>query len=210
MRTILLTLIIVITFNTCGKNEPSESENKVIELAVRTAEVIVEIEAAENEFAKHKNQIDWKIFYESKRNKLNSELENLFKIIQEVKFFERMPDEKTSELARQLLHQCENIKLYINITNADLSNFYKKAPPAYDPYNWERLIAPTIISLKNIMEKNKNLVKTNKFKGSRYFLDDATGDAVSKQIQSSPQQMERWKEDVESAMKSLPNENIKK
>lgn len=210
MKTIILSLLILIGLNSCGKKETSKSENEIIKLAVMAVEVIVKIEDAENEYANYKNRTDWKNYYNIKLEKVNLELDKLNKIIQEVKFFERMPDEKTVELAKNLSAQCENIKLYITTTNIDLTKYFAKAPPAYDPYNWDRLIIPTVKNLKLIIEKNNLLVDSLKFKGSRYFLHDASGEVVNKQIQSSPHQMEGWKQDVESAIDKLPEGKIKK
>ncbi len=196
----------------CSKSqkELSEAEKKIISFASQIAELVTDIEKFETHYSQNKASNNWKYYYSQKRERLDSLNRELSKIIQEVRFFERMPDEDTKKLAGELLHACENIRMYLNTTNADLSNYYKNAPPAYDPYNWDRLIVPSIKKIETIIYKDKSVLDSNKFKGKRYFLSEPGQEDVNRQIQSSPQKMEEWREEVESSIKKLPETKIKK
>lgn len=196
----------------CGKSqkELSEAEKKIISLASQSAELIMEIEKYETHYSQNKSSKNWKYYYNQKREGLDSLNRQISKIIIEVRFFERMPDEETKKLAADLLHACENIRMYLNTTNVDLGNYYKTAPPAYDPYNWDRLIVPALKRIETIVEKDKSKINANKFKGSRHYLSQPAQEDVNRQIQSSPQKMEEWKEEVESTTEKLPETKIKK
>lgn len=209
---LIIFLLMFILIAGCSKKEKglSEAEKKIVNFSASVAEIVVGIQKFENYYSQNKNNKNWKFYYNQKRAGLDSLKIELDKIIQDVRFFERMPDEAVKKLSAELISACDNIKLYLNTTNADLSNYYTLAPPAFDPYNWDRLIVPAIKKLTSIIEKDKSVLESNKFKGTQYFLSQPGKDDINRQIQSSPQKMEEWKEEVESAIKTIPETKTKK
>lgn len=197
--------ILLITFSIiygCGKKgrDVTESEEKLMQLSEEVVKIISQIEVIENDYALKKKEKNWKIFYDKKRKSIDSVTKHLDTVIKKVKFFERMPQENVKNLANKILHACENVKMYLNITNADLSRYYSKAPPSHDPYNWQRYIDPAIGNLKSILGQD---ISENR-RGARHYLHEQDNESVNKQIQSSPQRMEEWKEEVEEVQKSIP------
>ncbi|MDI6804471.1 MAG: hypothetical protein QME58_11610 [Bacteroidota bacterium] len=148
----LYLFIFLLTVSGCSSKEQktSESEKRIIELAVHTHDIILQVEESEKRYARKKQTKEWKTSYNTKRHELDSLLQQLDSKIQEVRFIEQMPEEKTKTLAQQYLHAVENIKMYITTTNADLTRFFSTAPPAHDPFNWKKFVEPAQQELNKI------------------------------------------------------------
>lgn len=199
-KKMLYLFVFLLTVSGCSGKEQktSESEKRIIELTAQTNEIILKIEASETRYAQKKQTKEWKTAYNAKRHELDSLLEQLDSKIQEARFIEQMPEEKTKILAQRYLHAVENIKMYITTTNADLTRFFSTAPPAHDPFNWNKFVEPAK------QELNKITGNTESEDRGRYFLHGPDGDATNKTIQSAPEQADSWKEAVESTEKGIP------
>lgn len=209
-KIILYLFVFLLTVSGCSSQEKkiSESEKRIMELASQTSDIILQVEASETRYARQKSTKDWKTAYDTKRYELDSLLQQLDLKIQEARFIEQVPEEKTKKLAERYLHAAENIKIYITTTNADLTRFFSTAPPAHDPFNWQKFVEPTIKELNKIsgnteIKPGESSGRPNSDDRGRYFLHGPDGDATNKTIQRAPEQADSWKEAVESAEKSI-------
>ncbi len=145
-------LILILAVSGCDGKEHkiSESEKRIIEIAVQTNDIVHRIQASETRYVRNKQTKEWKTAYDTKRYELDSLLQQLDSNIQEARFIEQMREEKTKTLAERYLHAAENIKIYITTTNADLTSFFSTAPPAHDPFNWKKFVEPAIEELNKI------------------------------------------------------------
>lgn len=207
----LYLFLFLLTVSGCSSKEqkPSETEQRIIELAVQTNDLILQVEASEKSYYQKKKTKEWKTAYNIKRHELDSLSQQLDTKIQEARFIEQMPEEKSKKLAQQYLHAAENIKMYITTTNADLTRFFSTAPPAQDPFNWDKFIAPAIQELNKItiVTGTKPAETSGRPKSEergRYFLHGPGSEATNKTIQSAPGQADSWKEAVESTEKGIP------
>ncbi len=210
-KKILYLFVFLLTVSGCSGKEQkiSESEKRIIELAVQTNAIILQIEESEKRYARQKSTKEWKTAYNTKRHELDSLLQQLDSKIQEARFIEQMPEEKTKTLAEQYLHAVENVKMYITTTNADLTRFFSTAPPAHDPFNWKKFVEPAIEELNKISDNTEikpaeSSGRPNSEDRGRYFLHGPDGDATNRTIQRAPEQADSWKEAVESAEKGIP------
>lgn len=208
MKYVFLILLII---SGCSSKEqkPSESEQRIIELAVQTNDIINRIAASEQNYNQKKKTKEWKTAYNNKRHELDSLLQQLDSKIEEARFIEQMPDEKTKSLAQQYLHAAENIKMYITTTNADLTRFFSTAPPAHDPFNWRKFVEPAKQELDKISvnietKPSETSGRPNSEDRGRYFLNGPGSEVTNKTIQAAPNQADSWKEEVESAEKGIP------
>ncbi|MDP2208192.1 MAG: hypothetical protein Q8K98_05370 [Bacteroidota bacterium] len=209
-KKMLYLFVFLISVSGCSSQEQkiSESEKRIIELAVQTSDIILQVEASETRYARKKQTKEWKTAYNTKRHELDSLLQLLDSKIQEARFIEQMPEEKTKILAEQYLHAVENIKMYITTTNADLTRFFSTAPPAHDPFNWKKFVEPAKQELNKIsgIAETKPAETSGRSKSEdrgRYFLHGPDGDATNRTIQRAPEQADSWKEAVESAEKGI-------
>ncbi len=191
----LYLFVFVLAVSGCsGKEQPiSESEKRIIELTVQTKDIIHRIEESENRYALKKQTREWKTAYNKKRYELDSLFQQLESKLQEARFIEQMPEEKTKTIAQQYLHAVENIKMYITTTNADLTRYFSTAPPAHDPFNWKKFVEPAEQSLNKILGDSEiDASETKEHSKSedrgRYFLYGHGGDATQKKIQSAHEQ----------------------
>lgn len=146
-------LIIIIHFNCSGTEKKlSESEKRLVQLAEESISIINRIENSENNYIKNKSTPNWKQAYQSKRFELDSLLYELKRIITECRFFEKLPEENIKPKAKSILHAAENIKMYITITNVDMSEVFVNNPPPIDSYSKEQFLKPAENELKKILK----------------------------------------------------------
>lgn len=154
---LLFTLVIILAVNlvTCGVAEKKKSDShiRLIQLAKETLEIIAQIEESEMRYAEKKSSKDWASAYQLKRAGADSLLIQLNDKIREGRFFEKLPEEGLKQKAKIFLHAAENIKTYINTTNADMTQLFSgKSPPAFDVYSSERYLKPAFEELQKIID----------------------------------------------------------
>ncbi|MBU1423348.1 MAG: hypothetical protein KKG06_09270 [Bacteroidetes bacterium] len=155
---IIFTLVVILTVNfvSCGGagEKKSDSGKRLIQLAKETLEFIWQIEESEMRYSRKKSPNEWKFAYQLKRVEVDSILGQLNDKIREGRFFEKPPEENLK--AKVFLHAAENIKMYINITNADITQIFSGSPPpAFDVYNSERYLKTAAEELQKFID-NEN------------------------------------------------------
>lgn len=157
---IIFTLVVILTVNlvSCGgaEKKKTDSEKRLIQLAKETLEFIRQIEESEMRYSRKKSPNEWKFAYQLKRVEVDSILGQMNDKIREGRFFEKLPEENLKQKAKTFLHAAENIKAYINITNADMTQIFSGSPPpAFDVYNSERYLKTAAEELQKFID-NEN------------------------------------------------------
>lgn len=207
----LLVFSLVLFFG-CGTKETqlSESEKKLTSLANETYGIIQAIGESESRYAAEKSSGNWKQAYQTKRQEIENLQITLQAKIKEGRFLEELPEEGTRNKAQLYLHAAENIRMYITVTNADMTKIFTDTPPpATDVYNRERYLTSASAELQKIISGNveqttagKEMPKKDTNRG-RYFLHEQNQEQTRERIQRAPAQAESWKEEVESAEKGI-------
>jgi hypothetical protein len=191
----------------CGSNEKklSESEQKLINLAKETSEIISVIKESESHYAEKKSLDNWKQAYETKRKEIEDLLIQIESKIKEGRFLEQLPEEGLKDKAQLYLHAAENIRMYITVTNADLTKIFSDSPPpAIDMYNRERYLTPALAELQSLVVgstatvagKPEKSAASQQSQDKRYMLNEQGPDETGKQIRGGVNQADAWKNDV--------------
>ncbi len=158
----IVVLILTINLVGCGgvEKKTTDSHTRLIQLAKETLEIVAQIEEHEMRYAQKKSLNDWTIAYQLKRAGVDSLLIQLNDKILEGRFFEKLPEEGLTQKAKIFLHAAENIKIYINTTNVDMTQLVGgKPPPAFDVYSSERYLKPATSELQKILDNESKSSK---------------------------------------------------
>ena len=218
-----IVLIITVLIG-CSSNEKniSESEQKIVNLAKETSEIIGVIKECESHYAEKKSSGNWKQAYQTKRLEIEDLQIQLESKIKQGRFLEQLPEDGLKNKAQLYLHAAENIRMYITVTNADLTKIFTDSPPpAVDIYNRERYLTPAIAELQSLVGgstatvagKQEKTAVSQQSQDKRYMLNEQGPDETGKQIRGGVNQADAWKNDVnatQSAVDSKAKEAEKK
>jgi len=198
----------------CGSDEKkiSESEKKLVELAKQTGEIIGMIKESESHYAEKKSVANWKQAYHSKRKEIEDLQIQLESKIKEGRFLEQLPQDGLKSKAQLYLHAAENVRMYIMVTNADLTKIFTDSPPpATDIYNRERYLTPAIAELQSfevnanatITNKQEKITPTQQSQDKRYMLNEQGPDETGRQIRSGKNQADAWRDAVGTTQQAV-------
>lgn len=150
----ILLINLTVMFISCGETEKKkfDSEKRLIQLAEETLKIVEMVEESEKRYSEREDLTEWKLAFQIKKSEINDLLNQLNYKIREGRFFEKLPEEHTRTKAKLFLHAAENIKMYINIINTDLTQMRtNNPPPAFDIYSRERYLKPAVNELENLI-----------------------------------------------------------
>ena len=218
-----IVLIITVLIG-CSSNEKniSESEQKIVNLAKETREIIGVTKECDSHYAEQKCSGNSKQAYQTKRLEIEDLQIQLESKIKQGRFLEQLPEDGLKNKAQLYLHAAENIRMYITVTNADLTKIFTDSPPpAVDIYNRERYLTPAIAELQSLVGgstatvagKQEKTAVSQQSQDKRYMLNEQGPDETGKQIRGGVNQADAWKNDVnatQSAVDSKAKEAEKK
>ena len=213
LKTFFIPLTIILLYG-CGTKEKSisESEQKLVNLAKETSDMVGVIKESESHYAEKKSSENWKQAYQTKRKEIEDLQIQIESKIQEGRFLEQLPEDGLKNKAKLYLHAAENIRMYITVTNADLTKiFADSTPPAVDIYNRERYLTPAMAELQSLVGGNTAIVSgkqvqtapTQQSQNKRYMLNEQGPDETGKQIRGGVNQADAWKNDANATQSAV-------
>jgi hypothetical protein len=213
LKTFFIPLIIILLYG-CGTKEKgiSELEQNLVNIAKETSEIIGVIKERESNYAEKKSSANWKQAYQTKRKEIEDLQIQLESKIKQVRFLEQLPEDGLKNKAQLYLHAAENIRMYITVTNADLTKIFTDSPPpAVDIYNRERYLTPAIAELQSLVGgtttkvpgKQAQTAPSQQSQDKRYMLNEQGPDETGKQIRGGVNQADAWKNDLNATQNAV-------